>query len=213
MSLPYGASLWNGMFGRVEGQYTTFGHFGQLSPAAVHSAVGWFNSWVKWCIQVSSIVTFTQNPRFLALKQLQTTLSIINALLFLIDCEQTRHQFWTQFLVDEGLCKMGNTLPSDFFNSSAILRYFNLRSAKKGLWSFFFLVFSGKTAEFRRPERSASICVSTSVSKSHLNHCFRRSRVQIKELLCLNSSFSHQKAILYQHTKFKFFHCLEYLRQ
>ena len=49
---------------------------------------------------------------------------------------------------------MVNTLPSDIFNSSAISRNFNLRSAKTSLWSF--LVFSETTAEFGRPEVSAS---------------------------------------------------------
>ena len=49
---------------------------------------------------------------------------------------------------------MVNTLPSDIFNSSAISRNFNLQSAKTIFWRF--LVFSGTTAEFGRPERSAS---------------------------------------------------------
>ena len=49
-----------------------------------------------------------------------------------------------------------------------------------------------------------------------LNPCFRRSRARItliKPLLCLNSIFSHQRVILYQHTKFRFFHCFENLQQ
>ena len=71
-----------------------FGHFGWLSPAAVHSADCWFDSGVKWWIHVSSIVTFMQY--FLVLKQLQTTLWSIDTLLFLIDCEQTQQPLWTQ---------------------------------------------------------------------------------------------------------------------
>ena len=57
------------------------------------------------------------------------------------------------------------------------------------------------------------ICVlNTTVLKviiPPLNCCFQWSRVQItliKLLLCLNSIFPHQKAMLCQHTKFRFFH-------
>ena len=53
--------------------------------------------------------------------------------------------FEYSFLIDKCPCKMVNTLPSDIFTSSAISCNFNLRSS---LRSFFFLVFSGTTAEF-----------------------------------------------------------------
>ena len=62
------------------------------------------------------------------------------------------------------------------------------------------------------------ICVCTTafkVSIPPVNCCFQWSRVQItfiKPLLCLNSIFSHQKAVLYQDTKFRFFHCFENLQ-
>ena len=91
---------------------------------------------------------YTKSP-FVALKQLQILLWIVDVLLFLIVCEQMRHPLWTQLS-----CKMVNTLPFDIFNSSAISCYFNLQSAKTSLWSF--LVFSGTTAEFGWPECSAS---------------------------------------------------------
>ena len=61
--------------------------------------------------------------------------------------------FEHSFLLDKCSCKMVNILPSDIFNSSTISGNFNLRSAETNLWSF--LVLSGKTAEFRQPERSA----------------------------------------------------------
>ena len=47
-----------------------------------------------------------------------------------------------------------------------------------------------------------------------LNCCFRWSRFLItfiKPFLCLNSIFSHQKAMFYQHMKLWFFHCFENL--
>ena len=46
----------------------------------------------------------------------------------------------------------------DNFNSTAISRNFNLRSVKTSLCSVFFL-FSGTTAEFRRPDRSSFMSV------------------------------------------------------
>ena len=39
---------------------------------------------------------FTQKLLFVALKQLQTMLWIVNALLILIDCEQMQHPLWAQ---------------------------------------------------------------------------------------------------------------------
>ena len=62
--------------------------------------------------------------------------------------------FEHRFLIDKYSCKMVNTLPSDIFNSSAISRNFNLRSAKTSWCSF--LLFSGTTAEFGWPESSPS---------------------------------------------------------
>ena len=51
-------------------------------------------------------------------------------------------------------CKIVNTLPSDIFKVSAISCNFNLRSLKTILWTF--VIFSGTTSDFGRPERSAS---------------------------------------------------------
>ena len=51
-------------------------------------------------------------------------------------------------------CKIVNTLSSDIFKVSAISRNFNLRSPKSILWTF--VMFSGTTADFSRPELSRS---------------------------------------------------------
>ena len=73
---------------------------------------------------------FTPKLLFVALKQFQTRLWIVHALFFFINCEQTRDPLWTQFLIDEYSCKIGNTLPSEIFNSPAISCNFNLLSAE-----------------------------------------------------------------------------------
>ena len=65
-----------------------------------------------------------------------------------------RIHFEYSILIDKCSCKIVNTLPSDIFNSSAILCNFNLQSAKMSLWRF--LVVSGTTAEFGWSEHSAS---------------------------------------------------------
>ena len=115
------------------------------------------------------------------------------------------------FLIDICSCKMVNTLPSDIFNTSTISRSFNLRSAIKSLWSF--LVFSETTAEFGQPESSASFVSVRQRFKSAYHLLSIVSDVTlIKPLLCLNSISSHQKAMLDQHTKFRFFHCFENLQ-
>ena len=127
-----------------------FGHFGWLSPTAVHSADCQFYSGVKWWIHVSSIVPYLCKNSFL---------------LHWNNCKQhsessLHYCFWStvrkcgthfehSFLIDKCSCKIVNTLPSDIFNSSSISRNFNLRSAKMSLWRF--LMFSGTTAEFGWP--------------------------------------------------------------
>ena len=126
--------------------------------------------------------------------------------------------FEHSFLIDKCSCKMVNTLPSDIFNSSAILWNFNLWKAKTILRSF---LFSKTTAWFGRLERSALFVfllppLLLLVSIPPLNRCFWWSRLRItliKPLLYLNSIYSHQKTMLYQHTKFRFFHCFENLQQ
>ena len=67
-----------------------FSGFGRLSPAAVHLADWRFDSGVKLWIHVSSIVTYLRESFLsVALEQFQTMLWIVDALLFLIECEQT----------------------------------------------------------------------------------------------------------------------------
>ena len=46
--------------------------------------------------------------------------------------------FEHNFLIDKYSCKIVSTLSSDIFNSSAISRNFNLRSAKTSLWIFWY---------------------------------------------------------------------------
>ena len=72
-----------------------------------------------------------QKILFTSFEQLQTALWIIDALLFLVGCEQTWYPL-----------------------RKAISRNFNLRSPKIILWTF--VIFSGTTADFGRLERSVS---------------------------------------------------------
>ena len=74
-----------------------FGRFERLSLAAVSEVVD--SCFIHYYI-------FTQKLLFVALKQLQTTLWIIDTL-FLIDCEPTQHTlFEYSFLIDKCSCKM-----------------------------------------------------------------------------------------------------------
>ena len=81
-----------------------------------------------------------------------------------IPCEKIFEQ---SFLMLKRSCRMVNRLPSDIFKVSAASCNFNLRSDKTILWTFF--MFSGTTAEFGRPERSASSVFVRSRLKS-ANH-------------------------------------------
>ena len=139
---------------------------------------------------------------------------IIDALLFLIDVSKSATNFENSFLIDKCSYEMVNTLPSDIFNSSAISCNFNLWSTKTSLWSFWY--FPGQLPNLGDQSIQHHLCLYNRVSITPLNHCFQESRVRItlmKPLLCSNSIFSYQKAMLYQHTKFRFFHCFENLQQ
>ena len=125
--------------------------FGWLSPAAVHSADCWFDSGVKWRIYHH---IFTQKLLSCCIETIANSALNHRCVVVLIDSEQMLHPLWTQFFSDKCSYKMVNTLPSDIFISSAISCNFNLRTAKRSLWSF--LIFSRTTAEFGRPEHSAS---------------------------------------------------------
>ena len=62
--------------------------------------------------------------------------------------------FENNLRIPKDSCKIVSKLPSDIFKMSAISLNFNLRSPKIILWTF--VMFSGKTVDFGRPERLAS---------------------------------------------------------
>ena len=110
-----------------------FGHFGQLSLAAVH----WCDSGVKRWIHISSIVTYLCKNSFLLHWNScrQCSESLICCCFWLTASKRGTH-FKHNFLIDKCSCEMVNTLPSDTFNSSAVSSNFNLQLAKMSLWSF-----------------------------------------------------------------------------
>ena len=134
-------------------EFCVFSHFGRLSPAAVHSADSRFDSRVNggslfhWMSNINaktlfySVVTLANN-----------TLNRRRVVVF--DRLWANAAIEYSFLIDKCRWKMVNTLPSDISNYSAISRNFNSLFAKTSWWIFF--VFSGTTAEFGRPEHSAS---------------------------------------------------------
>ena len=79
--------------------------------------------------------------------------------------------FDNSFFIDKCSCKIAYTLPHDIFKVSYIPRNFNLRFSKTILWTF--LMVSGVTTSFDRPERSAS---SVSV-RPRLNSAYHRQMV------------------------------------
>ena len=68
--------------------------------------------------------------------------------------------------------KIVNTQLSDIFKVSAISRNFNLRSPKTILWTF--VIFSGTTADFGRPERStSSVFVQPRLNSVYQSDCHK----------------------------------------
>ena len=143
--------------------------------------------------------------------------TLVNALLFLINCEQMRHPLWIQLSHWQMFMQNGDYIAFWYLQ---LLCY--LTQLQFTIWQnkfVEFLVFSRDNCRIWTTWAFSIICVCVTTFKVRilpLNHCFRWSRVQItfiKPLFCLNSIFSHQKAILYQHTKFRFFYCFENLQQ
>ena len=159
---------------------------------------------------------FTQNL-FVALKQLQTTLWIIDTFLFLISCEQTRHPLWTQlshwqmfmrndeyiaFWYLQLLCYL--TQPQFMISQNKFVEFFSLFRDNCWIWATwaFSIIY---------------VCTTTlKVSISPL-YCFflmEKSPNNISSNCFAETVFfPHQKAMLYQHTKFRYFNCFENLQQ
>ena len=130
-----------------------FDHFWQLSPAAVHSADSWFDSGVKWCIHVSSIVTYLCKNTFLLCWNSCKQRSEL--LLFLIDSEQMQHTLWKQ--LSHWQMFMQNDEYTTFWYLQLLCYLTQLKfTISQNKFVEFFFLFSGTTAEFGRPERSAS---------------------------------------------------------
>ena len=172
-----------------------FNRFGWLSPAAVHSADCWFDFGVKWWIHVSSIVTYLYKNPFLSCWNSCKQCSELS----------TRCCFWSTLSKHSTHFEHCYLMQLQFMISqNKFVEFFGVFWDNCWIWV---------TWAF------SIICVCTTTFKVSIpppNCCFQWSRVQItliKPLLCLNSIFFHQKAMLYQHTNFRFFYCFENLQQ
>ena len=187
-----------------------FVRFGRLSPADIHSADSRFDSGVKWCIHVLSIFIYLRKRSFL---------------LRWNSCKQrfkssTRCCFWSTVseyaptLKSACSCKMVDTLSSDIFKASDFSRNSNLWSVKTSLWSFFGVFLDNCRICASWAFIIIRVCTTAfKVSVPPLNHCFRRSGVQItliKPLLCLNTIFRSESYALSTHN-IHLAHCFENL--
>ena len=91
---------------------------------------------------------------FVVLKQLQTMLWIVEALLFWIDCEQTQHPLWTQLSHWQKFMQNGEYTAFWYLQLLWFLTQLQFMIGQNKLVEF--LVFSRTTAEFGLPEHSAS---------------------------------------------------------
>ena len=123
---------------------------------------------------------------------------IVNALLFLIDCEQMRHPLWTQLSHWQMFMQNGEyttfwCLPLFCYpmqlqftiSQNELVEFFGVFRDNCWIWvtCAFSIICALYTTAFK-------------VSIRPLNRCFRRSRVRItliKPLLCLNSFFPVRK--------------------
>ena len=143
-----------------------------------------------------------QKVPFVALKQLKTTPWIVNALLFLIDFDQTRHPFWTQLskwqmFIQNGEYLLISSTPLQSHATSIYNRPKRVCGRYFYLFIFFFLVF-WVNCQIWVTWAFSIVCVCTTfeVITPHLNRCFRQRRVQItliKTLLYFNRIFPIRK--------------------
>ena len=97
---------------------------------------------------------FTKKILFAPLKQLQTTLWIVDTLLFLINRKQTWHPLRTQFSRWQKFMQNGEYTAFWYIQLLCFLLQLQFTVSQKELWSFLF--FSEKTAEFGQLELLAS---------------------------------------------------------
>ena len=174
-----------------------FGRFGQLSPASVHSVDCWFD-WsevVDLCFLHCHV--FTQKLLFVELNQLQTTLWIVDALVFLIDCEQTLYPLWTQLTHWHMFMQNGEHTAFWYLQLLCYLTQLQFTIGQTEFVGFF-----GVSRDNYRIWVTCAfsiICVcrtALKVSITPLNCYFLRSRVRItliKTLFCLNRIFPIRK--------------------
>ena len=158
-------------------------------------------------------IIFLQKLLFIVLKQLQTILWIVDALLFLIDCEQTGHPLLTQLSHWQMFMQNGEYTAFWYLQLLCYLTQLQFTIGQNEFVEFFGVFRYNCWIWATWALSIICVCMTTfKVSIPPLSHCFQWTRVWItliKPLLCLNSIFSHQKAMLYQHIKFRFFQCFE----
>ena len=125
----------------------------------------------------------------------------------------TRRPLWTQLSHWQTFMKDRQTLSSDIFISFDIPRNFNLRSVK----TRFFCIFRDNCWLWVTLAVN-SICVFATAFKasiSPLNRFFfpteQCQNNTYQDITLLEQSFSLKKVMLYQHPKFRLFHCFENL--
>ena len=203
-----------------------FGRFRWLSPAAVHSANCRFDSGGKWWIHVSSIVTYLCKNTFLlhwnSCKQRSESLTCC----FWLTVSKCGTHFQHCFLIVQSECCicsqfshwqmfMQNDEYTAFWYLQLLcyLTQLQFMISQNNFVKFFGVFWDNCRIWVTWAFSIICVCITIfKVSIPPLNCCFRWSRVWIaitKPLICWNRIFPHQEAMLYQHMKFRFFHCFK----
>ena len=194
-----------------------FNCFRRLPLAAAHSANCQFDSGVKWWINVSSIVTYLCKNSFLLHWNSCKQRSESSMRCCFWTTDQTWHPLWTQLSHWQMFLQNGEYTAFWYLQLLCYLMKLIFTISQNEFVEFFGVFWDN--CRIWVTWAFSIICVCTAalkVSIPPLNSCFRQSRVQItliKPLLCLNSIFPYQKAMLDKHTKFRFFHCFGNLQQ
>ena len=140
---------------------------------------------------------FMQKLLFVALKQLQTALWIVDSWLFLIDCDQMWHPLWTQLSHWQMFMQNSDYIAFWYLQLFCNFTQLQFTIGQNEIVEFFWVFQDNCQIWVNWAFSIIFICMTVfKVSIPPLNCCFRWRRVWItliKPLLCLNSIFPIKK--------------------
>ena len=199
-------------------EFCVFGHFGWLTRDAVHSADCRIDSVVKWLIHVSSIVThLCKKTPFCCIETVaNNVLNCQRVVIFDWLWVNVAPTFNTAFSLTNVHTKWWIyciLISSTLLRSYATSIYYWPKRVCGVFWCF-----PGQLPNLGDLSVQHHLCQYNRVLSQHTTYyTFFPTKQSLNNtyqaVALLDQYFSHQKPMLYQQRKFRFFHCFENLQQ